>query len=315
MPRGARRPVYTSAVAMSQHALDFGADEPSLLTAISPLLELGAYEALWSRDGMTGKKLADLFRNHPGVAPSGMVPHGAAMETAHKVVEVLRARDVGRFGVRIHRAYEYPARLRDAMHPAELLYFQGVWELVETSCVAVVGTRNPSSEGRARTRRLVRALVEDGRTVVSGLARGIDTEAHTAAIAAGGKTIAVIGTPLGSYYPPENRELQDRIGREFLLISQVPVLRYSQQSAHLNRYFFPDRNHTMSALTSATVIVEAGETSGSLIQARAATEQGRKLFILDSCFNTSLRWPEKFLERGAIRVRGYDDIKSGLAQS
>ena len=91
------------------------------------------------------------------------------------------------------------------------------------------------------------------------------------------------------------------------------MLRYSQQSSQLNRYFFPDRNHTMSALTEATVIVEAGETSGSLIQARAAIAQGRKLFILDSCFNQGLKWPEKFLERGAIRVRGYDDIKGALA--
>jgi DNA processing protein len=162
---------------------------------------------------------------------------------------------------------------------------------------------------------LARALVENGRTVVSGLAAGIDTEAHTAALEAGGRTIAVIGTPLGYYYPAENRELQDRIAREFLLISQVPLFRYSQQSPHFNRFFFPDRNHTMSALTAATVIVEAGETSGSLIQARAAIEQGRKLFILESCFNRGLKWPEKFLERGAIRVRDYSDIKGVLPSS
>ena len=305
--------VYTHNPAMSQRALNFGSNEPSLFTAISPLLELGAYEALWVGHGMTAKKIADLFRNHPNVLPSGLVPHREAMETARKVVDSLRARGVERFGVRIHRAYEYPERLRDATHPSETLYFQGVWELVETPGVAVVGTRNPSVDGRARARKLARALVEDGRTVVSGLAKGIDTEAHTAAIDGRGKTIAVIGTPLGIYYPPENRQLQDLIAREFLLISQVPVLRYSQQSSQLNRYFFPDRNHTMSALTEATVIVEAGETSGSLIQARAAIAQGRKLFILDSCFNQGLKWPEKFLERGAIRVRGYDDIKGALA--
>jgi DNA processing protein len=100
-----------------------------------------------------------------------------------------------------------------------------------------------------------------------------------------------------------------------LLISQVPLFRYSQQSPQFNRFFFPDRNHTMSALTAATVIVEAGETSGSLIQARAAIEQGRKLFILESCFNRGLKWPERLLERGAIRVRDYSDIKSALTSS
>lgn len=297
---------------MSQHALNFGSHEPSRFAAISPLLELGAYEALWAQHGMTAKKLADMFRDHPNVLPSTLVPHDRAMEMAHKVVAQLRGLRVERFGVRIHRAYEYPDRLRDAKNPSELLYFQGVWELVETPGVAVVGTREPSEDGRARARKLVRALVEDGRTIVSGLAAGIDTVAHTAALDAGGKTIAVIGTPLGHYYPPENSELQDRIGREFLLISQVPVFRYSQQSPHFNRLFFPERNHTMSALTDATVIVEAGETSGSLIQARAAIEQGRKLFILESCFNRGLKWPEKLLERGAIRVRDYSDIQGAL---
>lgn len=300
---------------MTQHALNFGSHDRSRLTAISPILELGAYEALWTRQGMTMKKLADLFRDHPDVLPSALVPHDEAMSTAREVVGELRARGVERFGVRIHRAYEYPERLRDAKHPIELLYFQGVWELVETPSVAVVGTREPSEDGRARARKLARALVEDGRTVVSGLATGIDTVAHTAALEAGGRTIAVIGTPLGYYYPAENRELQDRIAREFLLISQVPVLRYSQQSPQFNRFFFPDRNHTMSALSDATVIVEAGETSGSLIQARAAIEQGRKLFILESCFNRGLKWPERFLERGAIRVRDYSDIKSALSSS
>lgn len=300
---------------MRQHALNFGSREPSPFAAISPLLELGAYEALWARHNMTVKKLADLFRANPNVLPSVLVPRDEAIEMARTVVERLRGHGVERFGVRIHRAYEYPERLRDARHPIELLYFQGVWELVETPSVAVVGTREPTDDGRARARKLVRALVEDGRTVVSGLAAGIDTVAHTTAIEAGGQTIAVIGTPLGSYYPPENRELQDRIAREYLLISQVPVFRHSQQSPQLNRFFFPDRNHTMSALTEATVIVEAGETSGSLIQARAAIDQGRKLFVLESCFNRGLTWPEKLLERGAIRVRDYADIKGALARS
>jgi DNA processing protein len=118
---------------------------------------------------------------------------------------------------------------------------------------------------------------------------------------------------LGSYYPPENRQLQDRIARDFLLISQVPVLRYKRQAIPQNRLFFPERNVTMSALTEATVIVEAGETSGTLTQARAALHQGRKLFILDSCFRRpDLTWPARFEQRGAIRVRYIDDIGSAL---
>src|SRR5207249_2972078 len=101
---------------------------------------------------------------------------------------------------RVNHAGDYPMRLRDAKHPVELLYYQGSWELTETRCVAVVGTRNPTDDGTERAQRLARELVNRGLTVVSGLAAGIDTAAHTAAIAASGSTIAVIGTPLGTYY-------------------------------------------------------------------------------------------------------------------
>src|SRR5208282_1639974 len=154
-----------------------------------------------------------------------------------------------------------------------------------------------------------RALVEKDFTVVSGLASGIDTAAHSTAIEANGRTIAVIGTPLGINYPPENRALQDCIANNFLLISQVPVLRYSRQAVPQNRLFFPERNITMSALTDATIIVEAGETSGTLTQARAALIQGRKLLIFASLFERpDLTWPATFEARGAIRVRDTNDI-------
>jgi len=157
-------------------------------------------------------------------------------------------------------------------------------------------------------------LVERNFTVVSGLAEGIDIAAHTSAIESGGRTIAVIGTPLGLYYPKGHRAVQDRIASEHLLISQVPVLRYERQAVPQNKLFFPERNVTMSALTEGTVIVEAGETSGTLTQARAALHQGRKLFILESCFHRSdITWPKRFEERGAVRVRSTDDIWSALA--
>src|SRR6185312_8076967 len=117
------------------------------------------------------------------------------------------------------------------------------------------------------------------------------------------------GTPLGFVYPRENAELQEQIATDFLLISQVPVLRYKRQAPPQNRLFFPERNVTMSALTEGTIIVEAGETSGTLIQARAALHQGRKLFILESCFERSdITWPARFAEQGAIRVREPEDI-------
>jgi DNA processing protein len=165
-----------------------------------------------------------------------------------------------------------------------------------------------------RGAKIARRFVDAGYTVVSGLAQGIDTIAHSAAIEAGGLTVAVLGTPITACYPPENRELQHRLADDFLIISQVPIVRHSRQSPNGNRLFFPERNATMSALTEATVIVEAGNTSGTLIQARHALLQKRKLFILDSCFrNPELTWPAKFAERGAIRVSDFEDISGHLA--
>jgi DNA processing protein len=281
--------------------------------AISPLLEFGAYEAMWLEEGATFRKIADRFAKNPGALPSDFVPPATARERAREVLTKLKGKGVHRFGVRVHHAGDYPQKLRDARHPIELLYYRGTWELAETRCVAVVGSRNPSDEGIARGNRLARELVARGFTVVSGLAAGIDTTAHRAAIDAGGRTIAVVGTPLGQVYPKENRELQEEIATRFLLISQVPILRYADQKWFQNRLFFPERNITMSALTDATIIVEAGDTSGTLTQARAALYQRRKLFILDSCFQKkNLTWPFRFEKMGGIRVRAMSDIWSAL---
>jgi len=187
---------------------------------------------------------------------------------------------------------------------------------VESRGVAVVGTRRPSTQAIARTKKLVRKLVEDKFTIVSGLAKGIDTVAHRTAIELGGSTISVIGTPLNIRYPKENAELQNQIAEDYLLISQVPVVCYDHPNPTANRIFFPERNITMSALTEATIIVEAGETSGTLVQARHALKQKKKLFILESNFhNPSLTWPHRLEKLGAVRVRDYENIQEHLAAS
>jgi DNA processing protein len=280
---------------------------------IDAALEVGAYEALWSENNASFKTLATRFSETPGSRPSDFVPEGEARRVGARVLAKLRGRTTRRFDVRLHGELDYPAKLRDATYPVELLYFQGRWDLAYTPSVAVVGTRKPTPDGVTRTEQLVKKLVRDGFTIVSGLAEGVDTAAHKSAIEAGGQTIAVIGTPLGTVYPRSNQGLQERIAEEYLLVSQVPVERYDAQNPKVNRFFFPERNKTMSALSEATVIVEAGETSGTLIQAREALKQGRKLFILNSCFERSdLTWPARFEMDGAIRVRDYDDIRRQL---
>lgn len=277
--------------------------------------EIGAYEYLWQQPKASTKSLAALFEANPGLLPSDLVEEEVSKRVAGEVFALLEKRGIKRFGVRVNGMIDYPNRLRDAREPLELLYFLGSWELAEAPRrIAVVGTRKISPEGIARTQKLVRALVGSDFTVVSGLAHGVDTVAHRTAIEEGGRTIAVIGTPISEIYPKENAELQRRIASEYLLISQVPLLRYKSQSPNGNRLFFPERNKTMSALTEGTVIVEASETSGTLIQAKAALDQGRKLFILESNFhNPAISWPARFEKLGAIRVREFSDILSALA--
>jgi DNA processing protein len=177
------------------------------------------------------------------------------------------------------------------------LYCAGDPSLISRPCVAVVGAREPTSMGAARARRLARELARAGVVVVSGLARGVDTEALTAAIDAGGRVIAVIGTPLDKAYPAENRRLQERIYHEHLLISQfAPGQRVFQGN-------FPVRNRLMAALTDATAIIEAGETSGTLHQASACVRLERWLFIARSAADDPhLNWPADFVDKPRVRV-------------
>jgi len=281
---------------------------------ISPIHEMGAYEALWNHRKSSFRTIAKSFREQPGALPSELVTEDEIATALSHVYKKLEEAGISDYGIRVHGSPEYPQRLRDAAHPVELLYFRGWWDLVDApKRIAIVGSRKPTEEGVRRARKLVRLLVKDGYTIISGLAQGIDTVAHRTAIESGGSTIAVIGTPITECYPPENRELQDAIGQRYLLISQIPIWRYAQQDYRMNRLFFPERNVTMSALAQGTVIVEASDTSGTLVQARAALQQGRKLFILDSCFrDTELTWPSRFAVQGGIRVSTVADIKAAL---
>ena len=281
--------------------------------AISPFQEMGAYEAIWQSPGASTKTVFERKRSLRQGALLELLTDEDAQECAQKVFEIMKAENVSNWGVRVLGTFDYPANLTDARYPADVLYYQGNWNLVYTPSIAVVGTRKPSEEGLTRASNLTKLLVKDGFTIVSGLAAGIDTIAHTSAIENGGNTIGVIGTPITNCYPKENKALQELIAHDHLLVSQVPVLRYRSQDPQENRIFFTERNVTMSALSLGTVIIEAGENSGTLVQARAALSQGRKLFILDSCFDNGLTWPEKLVNQGAIRVKDYSDIIGQLS--
>jgi DNA processing protein len=179
------------------------------------------------------------------------------------------------------------------------IFTAGHIEVLETGGrVSLVGSRTATRDGLARARKLARMLAERSLVVVSGLAKGIDAAAHLGAIEAGGRTIAVIGTPLDKCYPKENADLQARIMREHLCVSQFPI-GYPIQPKN-----FPIRNRTMALISDATVIIEAGESSGSLSQGWEALRLGRGLFIMKSVAeNSALKWPKEMLSYGA-RVLG-----------
>lgn len=193
---------------------------------------------------------------------------------------------------------KYPNLLRRTDDAPFCLFYRGDISLLSRPAVAVVGTRNPTNEGVLRAEKLALVLTNNSFVVASGLAKGIDTAAHKSALKNNGKTVAVIGTPINRVYPKENEALQTEIAENGLIISQFPL------SVSVTPANFPIRNYTMSGISAATIIVEAGETSGALIQAQQCLDQnnGRKLFILKNVLATDLRWPQKFKKLGATII-------------
>jgi DNA processing protein len=194
----------------------------------------------------------------------------------------------------------------------ESLFVAGDIELLKSGPrVSIIGTRQPSSEGVKRATQLARTLSERHVVVVSGLAEGIDTAAHQGALKNKGRTIAVLGTPLDQSYPKKNEGLQKEIIRDNLAVSQFPS-GYPVRPAS-----FPMRNHTMALISHATVIVEAGEGSGTLHQGWEALRLGRPLFLMESLFkNGKLKWPAEMVSYGAQKLsrQSIDSLFEALPQ-
>lgn len=170
------------------------------------------------------------------------------------------------------------------------VYCAGDTSLLKRPCIAVIGSREVSEDGEKRARRIAKELAEAGVVIVSGLAAGVDTNAMKSAIANGGRTVGVIGTPLDKAYPAANAGLQEEVYRDHLLISQFASGERTFRSS------FPERNKTMAMLSDATVVIEASDTSGTLHQASECVRQHRWLGILKSVVdNPRLTWPKGFL--------------------
>ena len=200
----------------------------------------------------------------------------------------------------------YPPRLRDIYDPPPLLFARGRIELLDSLMVAVVGTRRPTSYGTTVAERLARDLAGAGLTIVSGMARGIDTAAHRAVLSGSlnaADTIAVFGSGVDQVYPAENRKLAEDIGTRGLIISEFPMGSppYPQN--------FPVRNRIISGMSVGVLVVEGGEYSGSAITAKLAAEQNREVFAVPGNITSKLSWgPNLLIKQGAKLVQEWNDV-------
>jgi len=222
------------------------------------------------------------------------------LERVRELVEHAAERVGARFVTVLDRD-EYPSNLRVIPSPPPFLFYRGELRRDDARSVAVVGTREATDAGRSCAQDLAEKLAADGVTVISGLAKGIDTAAHTATLATGGRTIAVVGTGILRTYPTENGDLAEQVAEHGAVVSQF------WPDAPPTRYSFPMRNAVMSGISQGTAVIEASATSGAKMQARLALEQGKRVFLMASLV-TREEWAQRYLARGAIEVSEVDDV-------
>jgi len=197
----------------------------------------------------------------------------------------------------------YPPLLREIFDPPILLFARGRLELLQSTLFGVVGTRRPTPYGLAATERLAGDLARAGLTIVSGMARGVDTAAHKAALAGEGDTVAVLGCGVDVVYPTENRGLADRLATKGLIISEFPMAftAFPQN--------FPIRNRIISGASVGLLVVEGAQYSGSAITARLALDQGREVFAVPGNITSKMSWgPNLLIKQGAKLVQDWNDV-------
>jgi DNA processing protein len=203
----------------------------------------------------------------------------------------------------------YPETLRRIYDPPPVLFARGRVDLLSSICLAVVGTRHPTPYGLAAAERLSADLARAGMTITSGMARGIDTAAHKACLAAGGLTTAVLGCGVDVVYPSENKRLAAEIAAKGLIVSEFPM------GATAFPQNFPIRNRIISGLSSGLLVVEGAQYSGSAITARLAMEQGREVFAVPGNITSKMSWgPNLLIKQGAKLIQDWNDVILELPQ-
>jgi len=202
----------------------------------------------------------------------------------------------------------YPPYLKEIYDPPAVLFAKGRLDLLGRTSLGIVGTRRPTPYGLAATERLGSELAASGLVIVSGLARGIDTGAHRAALSVNGDTVAVFGSGIDHIYPAENRRLADDIATKGLLLSEYPM------GAPGHPQNFPQRNRIISGLSVGVLVVEGAQYSGSAITAQLALEQGREVFAVPGNITSKLSWaPNILIKQGAKLVQSAEDVLAELS--
>jgi DNA processing protein len=261
----------------------------------SLLKHFGSPQAAWEAN------INDLS-NAPGTGEEG--PEGLARRRAllDPVKEEARLKSAG-VNYICHNAPDYPENLFHIFDPPPVIFIQGDLTAADKMAVAVVGSRKPSPYGLIVAEKLAKDLAAVGITVVSGMARGIDTASHKGSLAGGGRTIAVLGCGSDVVYPKENKKLMVQITNKGAVISEYPLGTPPQP------WHFPARNRIISGLSLGTVVVEAAEKSGALITADFALEQGRDVMAVPGNIANALsRGPHRLIRQGARLVEGAGDI-------
>ena len=243
-----------------------------LATGIGPRLFSALVERFGSAEAAAEASATDLAET-PGIGEESAQKIRQSLDLAEPEAELERARAAG-VQLIFRGEADYPIALTYLTDAPPLLYVKGTLVAEDAQAVGVVGMRKCSLYGQDQAERIAGGLARVGFTIVSGLARGIDSAAHRGALAAGGRTIAVLGNGLATVYPPENRRLADAVAAQGALVSEFPMETAPQAEN------FPRRNRILAALGLGVVVVEAGVRSGSLITARLAAELGKEVFAV-----------------------------------
>ena len=263
----------------------------------------------------TAGKLIEKFRMPQAIfraSPTELEAAGASGAVAQSIAsgcsfedaaaQQQRMRDAGAVAIAIGGP-GYPQLLREIFDPPVLLFARGRVELLDSLALGVVGTRRPTPYGLAAAERLAADLARAGLTIVSGMARGIDTAAHKGALAAGGDTVGVLGCGVDIVYPAENRRLAGEIAAKGLLVSEFPM---GSTAFPQN---FPIRNRIISGISAGVLIIEGAQYSGSSITAKLAIDQGREVFAVPGNITSKMSWgPNLLIKQGAKLVQDWNDV-------